>query len=110
MSFSRTLNVGFFLTMCDADNSDEDYDFDDGDHHHHISIEKKYPLHDCCEFDDVDTLRVRSKIAYSSNRIMFVVAAPSAAPHIVHISTNAEKCRAYTTMCYDAVFPRELSY
>jgi hypothetical protein len=96
--------------MCDADNSDEDYDFHDGDHHHHISIEKKYPLHDCCEFDDVDTLRVRFKTAYSSHRIMFVVAAASAAPHIGHILTNAEKFRDFTTICYDTLFLRELSY
>jgi hypothetical protein len=48
--------------MCDADNSDEDYNFDNDDHHHHISTEKKFPLHDCCEFDDVETLKVSSMI------------------------------------------------
>lgn len=46
--------------MADADDSDEDYDFV-GDPHHQLSIEKKYPIHDCCEFDDVDKLKVRCR-------------------------------------------------
>ena len=44
-------------TMCDVDNSDEDYEYD-GEQNHSTFVEKRYPLHDCCEFNEVDELKV----------------------------------------------------
>ena len=41
-------------TMSNDENSEDDYDFS-AEH----DLEKRYPLHDCCEFEDVEALRVR---------------------------------------------------
>jgi hypothetical protein len=43
------------LTMSDDESSDEEYNFaaePDLDN-------KRFPLHDCCEFEDVESLKVR---------------------------------------------------
>lgn len=39
------------------DMSDDDYDFTVEQ-----DTEKRYPLHDCCEFEDVQALRVRKQL------------------------------------------------
>jgi hypothetical protein len=47
--------------MSDEESSDEDYDFHANDNDvHGEDVEARYPIHDCCEFEDVDTLKVRS--------------------------------------------------
>jgi hypothetical protein len=44
--------------MSDGSSDEEDYDaFEDVAD----AIERKYPLHDCVEFEDVETLRVSAK-------------------------------------------------
>ena len=46
------------MTMSDGSSDEEDYDaFEDVAD----AIEKKYPLHDCVEFEDIETLRVSEK-------------------------------------------------
>ena len=42
--------------MSDDSSDEEDYAYDDV---HQRIIEKRFPLHDCCEFEDVEALRVR---------------------------------------------------
>lgn len=40
--------------MSDEESSDDDYDFGA----EHVS-DKRFPVHDCCEFGDVEALKVR---------------------------------------------------
>ena len=40
-----------------TDDSDDD-DYDAFVESHHIQ-ERRFPVHDCCEFEDIDALRVR---------------------------------------------------
>jgi hypothetical protein len=40
-------------TMSDGESDDDDYDHG-ADH----EVERRYPVHDCCEFDDIDALKV----------------------------------------------------
>jgi len=44
--------------MSDSESDDDDYEVY-GESHHSIR-DRRYPLHDCCEFEDVDALRVSS--------------------------------------------------
>jgi len=45
-----------------SESEDEDYEaYVEAAHVH----ERRYPLHDCCEFEDVDALKVRKDTAYS---------------------------------------------
>ena len=50
--------------MSDAESSDEDYDFHTtGNVLQGEDDEARYPIHDYCEFEDVEALKVRSCIA-----------------------------------------------
>jgi len=40
--------------MIDEESSDEDFDFGAEQ-----GMEKRYPVHDCCEFEDAEALKVR---------------------------------------------------
>lgn len=45
-------------TMSDGSSDEEDYDaFEDADD----AIERRYPLHDCVEFEDIEALRVSER-------------------------------------------------
>ena len=49
--------------MSDEESSDEDYDFHaTANDLHGEDVEARYPIHDCCEFEDVEGLKVRSSI------------------------------------------------
>jgi hypothetical protein len=48
-------------TMSDEESSDEDYDYHATTNEiHGEDCEARYPVHDCCEFDDVDALKVKT--------------------------------------------------
>ena len=50
--------------MSDEESSDEDYDFHaTGNDLQGEDVEARFPIHDCCEFEDVEALKVRSCIA-----------------------------------------------
>ena len=50
--------------MSDEESSDEDYDYHaTGNDLHGEEVEARFPIHDCCEFEDVEALKVRSCIA-----------------------------------------------
>jgi hypothetical protein len=54
--------------MSDATGSSDDGDdYAYGDSH--ISESKRYPVHDCCEFDDAEALRVSAKRETCSERM-----------------------------------------
>ena len=42
-------------TMSEDSSDEEDYDAFNDAHH---TMEKRYPLHDCCDLEDVEALRV----------------------------------------------------
>jgi hypothetical protein len=47
--------------MSDEESSDEDYDFHaNANDLHGEDVEARYPIHDCCDFEDVEALKVRS--------------------------------------------------
>jgi hypothetical protein len=43
--------------MNDEESSDDDFDFDAEQ-----GMAKRYPVHDCCEFEDADALKVRKHL------------------------------------------------
>lgn len=48
-------------TMSDEESSDEEYDFHDtGNDLQGEDVEARFPIHDCCEFEDIEALKVRS--------------------------------------------------
>ena len=52
-----------YRTMSDEESSDEDYDFHGTTNDlHGDDMEARYPIHDCCEYEDVDALKVRMDI------------------------------------------------
>ena len=60
----RTPRCSCSTIMSDAESSDEDYDFHTtGNDLQGEDDEARYPIHDYCEFEDVEALKVRSCIA-----------------------------------------------
>ena len=45
------------MTMIDEESSDDDFDFDAEQ-----GMAKRYPVHDCCEYEDADALKVRKQL------------------------------------------------
>jgi hypothetical protein len=43
--------------MSDEESSDDDYDYDESN-----AGRKRFPIHDCCEFGDVEALKVRRSL------------------------------------------------
>ena len=57
--------------MSDEESSDEEYDFHaTGNDLHGEDVEAQYPIHDCCEFEDVEALKVRSCIDVACGRML----------------------------------------
>ena len=43
--------------MIDDESSDDDFEFDAEQ-----GMAKRYPVHDCCEFEDAEALKVRTEV------------------------------------------------
>ena len=68
------------MASSSSDGSDDAHDYAYGESSHIIDS-RRYPVHDCCEFDDADDLRVRNAMVPMNIFVclLFFSADPSAA-------------------------------